>query len=288
VSGIDQIARQVLHAAVDDPPRPVTVAEIRDRVTRRRRRGVIAGVAALAVAAAAVIAVTTTGPGTGIRPGLTLAQPGNHTVELAGAVPLTQPEAAAAGATVAQRLRFLRIPGSVAVTGLRLTVHADIPARLLPALTAIGQVQFRPVLSIQPQPAGTLCFSPAANPFTACDGHGHRYRLGPLVVSSADLISVHVVRGPAGSWAIDLGFSAAGAQRLDSGTGRITTLKPPGNELAISVNGVVVSSLAVLARFTGGSTQIAGDFTHAQATLLAASITGRPLPVQLKVLPSGS
>jgi len=48
-----------------------------------------------------------------------------------------------------------------------------------------------------------------------------------------------------------------------------------------------VSSLAVLAGFTGGSARIAGSFTYAQATLLAASITGRPLPVQLKVLPAG-
>ena len=108
------------------------------------------------------------------------------------------------------------------------------------------------------------------------------------MVGSADLISVHVVRGPGGSWAIQLGFSAAGAQRLDSATGRIKTVKAPGNELAISVNGVVVSSLAVLARFTAGSAQISGDFTYAQVTLLAASITGRPLPVQLKVLLSGS
>jgi hypothetical protein len=277
VSGIDQIARHVLHAAVDDPPRPVTMEKIRDRVTRRRRRGVIAGAAALAVVAAAVVAVTTIVPGTGSGPGLPVAQPGHHTVELAGAVPLTQPEAAAAQATLTQRLRFLRIPGSVAVAGVRLAVRADVPARLLPALTAVGQLQFRPVLSIQPQPPGTLCFTPASSASTACDGHGHRYRLGPAVVSSSDLTAVHVARGPAGSWAI----------RLASATGRIMTLKPPDNELAICVNGVVVSSLAVLARFTAGHAQISGSFTRAQATLLAASLTGRPLPVQLRVLPSG-
>jgi hypothetical protein len=288
VSGIDQIAREVLHAAVDDPPRPVTVEEIRGRVTRRRRHGVIAGAAALAVVAAAVVAVATIVPGAGSGPGLPVAQTGHHTLELAGAVPLTQPEAAAAQSTLTQRLRFLRIPGSVTVAGGRLAVRADVPARLLPALTAIGQVQFRPVLSIQPQPPGTLCFTPASSASTACDGHGHRYRLGPPVVSSSDLITVRVARGPAGSWAIRLDFSAAGAQRLASATGRIKALKPPDNELAICVNGVVVSSPAVLARFTGASAQISGTFTRAQATLLAASLTGRPLPVQLRVLPARS
>jgi preprotein translocase subunit SecD len=279
MNGNDQIASRVLDAAVDEPPRPVSLEKIRDQVTRRRRHRVIGGAAALAIVAAAVTAVAMMVPGMVIRP-VVAAQPGSRVIELAGVEPLTQAEAGAARTTVAQRLQVLGIPGSVAVAGGHLKVNADVAARLLPALTAVGQVQFRPVLSAAPQPAGTLCPAPSPQAFTACDGQ-HIYRLGPVVVTSAGLVSVRAARTPAGSWVIQLQFNAAGARLLATATGRIVTLQPPANELAICVDGVVWSAPTVMSEFTGGSSRIAGDFTEAHAKLLAATITGRPLPEPL-------
>ncbi len=281
MTGADQTAASVLHAAAADPPRPVTVEMIRRRVTRRRHRGALAGAGMLAVA----VAVGALLPGMLAPPGGVAAR-WPQEFGLTGAAPLTHPEAVSAQQTLTERLRFLGIQGSVAVADGHLTVRAPVPTRLLPALTRPGEVQFRQVLSVQSLAGGTQCPPPAAA-FTACDRQGQSlYRLGPVIMTSADLARVRTARtaGGTGSWEVELVFNATGDRLMAAATGPIAASKPPADEIAICIDGVVWSAPTLAGPLTGPQAQITGDFTKAQATLLAASITGRPLPQRLHTL----
>ena len=55
-------------------------------------------------------------------------------------------------------------------------------------------------------------------------------------------------------------------------TGRLSSVQPPLNQLAIVLNGAVVSAPAVNERITGGELQISGAFTQEEAEALASSL----------------
>jgi preprotein translocase subunit SecD len=52
------------------------------------------------------------------------------------------------------------------------------------------------------------------------------------------------------------------------------------------VDGTVVFAAYIPAEIAGGRSEMNGDFTHQQARLLAAEISGKPLPEQLRAASS--
>jgi preprotein translocase subunit SecD len=55
----------------------------------------------------------------------------------------------------------------------------------------------------------------------------------------------------------------------------------PHGGLAVCVDGTVIFAPEIAGAIPGGHADIVGHFTHQQARLLAAEISGKPLPQQL-------
>ncbi len=266
----EEFASRILRTAVAEPPHAVTVEAVRGAVRRRRRRraltSLLPAAAATGIAAAAL---------------LSPARPPVFT--FAGADgPLTRAQAVSAEATLLQRLRFLGLHATGTVTGERIQVRAPVPAAWLASLEQIGAVQFRPVLRVQALPSPARCPKPGTGSSTACDQQrATLFTLGPAIVTNAELTRVR-----AAGTTVSLTFSATGKRLLAAASGRLSTLAYPRDEIAIWVDGTVIAAPAVESVIAGGQAQIAVDFTPQQAMLLAAVLSGTPLPEHLALASS--
>lgn len=124
-----------------------------------------------------------------------------------------------------------------------------------------------------PAPSGELVS------FVDNDGDG-RYRpdidtkvlLGPARVSGTDVKSAtaaQVPRSPSapGGWVVEFALTGPGAGRLSAATSRLL-----GRQLAIVVDGIVVSAPVVQARISGGRGSIGGNLTERRAKALASEL----------------
>jgi hypothetical protein len=119
---------------------------------------------------------------------------------------------------------------------------------------------------------------PAGEPLVTCSVTGDRvYQLGPVAVSGAEIVSVSAAPGQGGSsgWTITLKASEAGRTGIADLTRRLSGRQPPENQLAVVVDGRVVTAPAVQGPITAGEIQISGSFDQAAARDLVARITGR-------------
>ena len=85
---------------------------------------------------------------------------------------------------------------------------------------------------------------------------------------------VDVVTSGSGSWAIRLHLLAPDAVVFEHLTTRVYQESPPRNQLALVVDGKVISSPAVQGPIPGGEVQIEGDFTRDAAKRLADQLDG--------------
>lgn len=106
----------------------------------------------------------------------------------------------------------------------------------------------------------------------ACDAPGFRYGLGPSELASDAVASAAAVQTPDGGWAVSVTLTEAAADDFAQVTGRLSSARPPLNQLAIVLNGAVVSAPAVNERITGGELQISGAFAQQEAEALASSL----------------
>ena len=174
----------------------------------------------------------------------------------------------AAPATAALQFRPVLVERTPAVTA----APAVIPSRGteppgLEALAAGGCANL-------PAPAEP----PADEPLVTCSVTGDRvYKLGPVEVSGAEIVSVSAKPAPGGSsgWVIVLKASEAGKTGIADITRRLSGKRPPENELAVVVDGRVVTAPTVQEPITAGELQISGTFDQAAAHDLVARITGR-------------
>jgi preprotein translocase subunit SecD len=279
----EDLATRVLNSAVAEPPHAITAQSVRGTViSRRRRRGALISAGA-AVLAAGVTAAAVLVPASGHTPADAHVSASGHVLTFAGAdTPLTTGQAASAQATLAARLHFLGVSGSVAVSGAHLQVRAPIPTAWLSSLEKPGVIQFRPAPSWHRVTSAADCPAPDPDRGTACNrNRGFVYTLGPTILTNADVARVQVVVGSVVGSAVLITFTADGTKLFAAATARIAALGYPRNGLAICVDGTVVFASPIFAVIPGGQTQIEGDFTHQQARLLAAEISGTPLPEPL-------
>jgi hypothetical protein len=108
------------------------------------------------------------------------------------------------------------------------------------------------------------------------DPSGDKYRLGPVILSGADVVSASAVDtggGGARAWVVAIRLSPNGTAAFAQATAISVRNAPPRNEIAIVVEGRVWSSPAVQSRISSGTGQITG-LTRTQARQLAAEISG--------------
>ncbi|WP_343041393.1 SecDF P1 head subdomain-containing protein [Streptomyces typhae] len=178
----------------------------------------------------------------------------------------------------------------VDVAGGAITVSA--PGASREKLTGLGEqarLDFRPVRTQAPATAKAQCSAaegPSAKPLTACATNGAdvRYTLGPVAVPGTDVSTArsHLSKYGTG-WVVDITFTAAGTRRFADLTAELVTQAPPANQLAMVLDGTVISAPSVSQKLTDGRVQISGDFTRAAAEELAAQLSAGALPMRLRV-----
>lgn len=109
-----------------------------------------------------------------------------------------------------------------------------------------------------------------ALPLVTCDAGEYRYDLGPVFLDGDSIAKATAAPNPNGTdHLVTVEFDAKGAQVFgDYTAGNI------GTELAILVNGRILSAPSIQSAIQGGVTQISGRFTKDEAEQLARQLNG--------------
>ena len=119
-------------------------------------------------------------------------------------------------------------------------------------------------------------------PFVTCDRDGRaRYILGPAEVLGTQVKKATAAIDQAGSggWYVALDFNKEGTTKFGAITQRVVSLTAPQNQVAIVLDGLVVSAPRIISAIIGGSAQITGDFTQQEASDLANVLKYGSLPL---------
>jgi preprotein translocase subunit SecD len=112
---------------------------------------------------------------------------------------------------------------------------------------------------------------------------GRFYLLGAAYVTGEHLVDAKTSYDNLGRPTVNLKFSREGAKLFDEATAANV-----GKQIAILLDGVVISAPVVQERISGGEAQISGRFTTASAQRLAIMLRAGALPVSVKVLENRS
>ena len=119
-------------------------------------------------------------------------------------------------------------------------------------------------------------------PLVTCDRDGSaRYVLGPAEVLGTQVknASAAIDQEGSGGWFVSLDFNKEGSGKFSEITQRVVSLAAPQNQVAIVLDGLVVSAPRIISAITGGSAQITGDFTQQEASDLANVLKYGSLPL---------
>lgn len=112
---------------------------------------------------------------------------------------------------------------------------------------------------------------------------GRLYLLGTAYVTGEHLIDAKTSYDNLGRPTVNLKFNREGAKLFDE-----ATTANVGKQIAILLDGVVISAPVVQERISGGEAQISGRFTTASAQRLAIMLRAGALPVNVKILENRS
>lgn len=115
------------------------------------------------------------------------------------------------------------------------------------------------------------------------DDTGRAYLLGSPYVTGKDLKNAGTQYDNLGRAVVTIEFNNEGAKLFDKATSESV-----GEQLAIALDGVVVSAPVVQERISGGNAQISGTFTVPEAQRLAIMLRAGALPVSVEVLENRS
>ncbi|MGW6448760.1 SecDF P1 head subdomain-containing protein [Lentzea sp. NPDC055074] len=133
--------------------------------------------------------------------------------------------------------------------------------------------------AVREQALGTLdCGAPdplvgnddPATPLVTCDGGEFKYDLGPVALDGDRVVKATASPSEYGGHVVTIEFDAEGAWTWSD-----FTTANVGNQVAILINGRVLSAPTIQSPITGGSTQISGKFTRDEADQLARQLVGR-------------
>ncbi|MGN6332542.1 MAG: protein translocase subunit SecD [Motilibacteraceae bacterium] len=166
---------------------------------------------------------------------------------------------------------------------------ASAPASTTPKIPADVQQKFAQLDCTKPQPENSGV-DPVDQVIAACGRNGLKYILGPALLVGTDVsgasASPQVDRNgnPIGGWQVNLNFTGGGTKKFADATTKInvSTEQSPQDEIAIVLDGQVVSAPSINEPIVGGSAQITGDFTQAEATDLANVLKYGALPLSFQ------
>ena len=116
----------------------------------------------------------------------------------------------------------------------------------------------------------------------ACDKSGaSKYILGPAEVVGRDIskAAAGIDQQGGNQWYVNLTFNGDGTKKFGAVTSRITSLPAPQNQLAIVLDGLVVSAPSIREAIPSGNAQITGSFTQVEANNLANVLKYGALPL---------
>ncbi|GAB3165060.1 hypothetical protein GCM10027059_22180 [Myceligenerans halotolerans] len=184
-----------------------------------------------------------------------------------------------------------------------------------PLLTEPGALAFRPVLALGAEGSGAAssnvpdvgadvvaefdAFDCTAEgrggdgvgdpslPLITCDEAGTiKYLLGPVEIDGATVVEASASYPPeTATWVINLQFDEAGTTAFGEITERLQQEAIPRNQVAITVDGVVLSAPTIPPGvvITTGAAEISGSFTRESAEALAGQLATGPLPFPFEV-----
>jgi preprotein translocase subunit SecD len=110
-----------------------------------------------------------------------------------------------------------------------------------------------------------------------CDRDNTKYLLDPAALTGDDVADAAAGGAPDGSWLVSVHFKADRQAKLTELTRQ---LAPNKEQLAIALDGLVVSAPAIQSVITG-DVVISGNFSQYAAEILGAQLAGGELPVRL-------
>jgi preprotein translocase subunit SecD len=111
----------------------------------------------------------------------------------------------------------------------------------------------------------------AASPLVTCDAGLVKYDLGPVFLDGDRIVKAKASPSEYGTGhVVTIEFDAEGARTWSD-----FTTANVGNQVAMLINGRVLSAPSIQSPITGGATQITGQFTADQADQLARQLVGR-------------
>ena len=113
--------------------------------------------------------------------------------------------------------------------------------------------------------------------------NGSAYLLGKQYVGGGELTKAEKNFDQFGKAAVSLKFNTEGAKLFDEATAANI-----GKQIAIVLDGIVISAPVVQQRISGGEAQITGSFSTAEANRLAIMLRAGALPVSVEVLENRS
>jgi len=175
--------------------------------------------------------------------------------------------------------------------------------RAAAVLGRTAQLTFHPVLGFSSAAPGASTSSPPDDPgsqdrhrkeLVLADEDGQLLRLGPAGLTGEGVAGATAQTGPegAGAWIVSVDFRGAGERAWAKVTGQAACAPAgdPTRRVAIVLDKEIISSpqvepqVACGVGIAGGSTQITGQFTAAEARALALLIRGGALPVPVEII----
>ena len=122
----------------------------------------------------------------------------------------------------------------------------------------------------------------ATDTIVTCDRNGAtKYILAPAEVLGRQVskATAAIDQAGAGGWYVMLSFNGEGTKAFGALTTRVTSLPSPTNQVAIVLDGLVVSAPRINEAINSGSAQISGSFSQTDATDLANVLKYGALPL---------
>jgi preprotein translocase subunit SecD len=199
--------------------------------------------------------------------------------------------AESAGPTISRRLLFVTLAvtscgGAPDLPSVTPESQTSPPGAL--SLPQRAGLQLRRVINILPASSGTEVTCELEDPaladclvstlnqsrvvFTSMEAQvPGKYELGPLIVDAGDVAQAAATRAQT-EWTVTVDLTAGSAAIFEKATDAAAGAPPPRDQIAIIVDGAVVSSPTVVAPIGNGSLEISGGFSQAEATSLATSL----------------
>jgi preprotein translocase subunit SecD len=153
---------------------------------------------------------------------------------------------------------------------------------LPPGVTAEQKQQFDQLDCTLPESTQGGGGDTADQVMIACDrSGGTKYILAPADVLGRQVsdASAAIDQTGAGGWYVELNFNREGTRAFADVTRRVVNLTPPQNQVAIVLDGLVVSAPRIIEAIPSGTAQITGSFSRTEAQDLSNVLKYGALPL---------